>query len=83
VAAKTKKNTMTRTVQQVARDIAKAWGSKVNYAAKPYLRAMLSEDYGADGEKSVVIYFLGNASTFRGPEAKALKGELKTLVGIK
>jgi hypothetical protein len=30
-----------------------------------------------------VAYFLGNASTFRGPDAAALKKELKAAAGIK
>lgn len=76
---------MARKIYEVARDIRRAWGAKVNYAAKPYLDAMLSIDgpndsYGADSAKSVVLYFLGNAASFRGPEAKALKAELKSIV---
>lgn len=72
-----------RTVKEVARDVAKAWGKKVHYAARPYLQAMLSEDYGADGEQSVVMYFLANAGSFRGAEAKALKGELRVVAGVR
>lgn len=72
-----------RTVWAIAQDIRHEWGAKVNYAAKPYLTAMLHHDYGCDSEKSVVLYFLGNASTFRGEKAKALKAELKLVCGIK
>ena len=71
-----------RTVSAVARDILKEWGNKVNYAAKPYLMAMLTGDYGYDGQKLVVLYFLSNAGTFRGGNAAALKAELKTICGI-
>lgn len=79
---------MTRPVYQIARDIKKAWGPKVYFGAKPYLDALLSLDgpsdaYACDSGKSVALYFLGNASTFRGPEAKALKAELKAVYGIK
>ncbi len=48
-----------------------------HYAALPYLRAMLDEDYGHDGEKSVVLYFLSNARTWRGPVARAVEAELR------
>jgi hypothetical protein len=77
-----------RPIYLVAREISKEWGAKVNYAAKPYLSAMLNletitDNYGADSAKSVIIYFLGNASSFRGPRAKELKAELKKIAGIK
>ena len=76
---------MPRSISVIAADISRAW-ARPNYAAKPYLGAMLSLDsisgtYGADSAESVVIYFLCNASTFRGPQAKVLKAELKALLG--
>lgn len=76
-----------RPLYQIARDIYKAW-PKVNYAAKPYLEAMrelssINDKYGFDNARSIVLYFLSNAASFRGDEAKALKLELKTIVGIK
>ena len=79
---------ISRPVHQIARDIAKAWtrdGKPVNYAAQPYLDAMRSlesidDNYGFDSGRSVVAYFLANASTFRGPEARELKKELKALL---
>jgi hypothetical protein len=54
---------------------------KVNYAARPYLEALMSmesidEDYGADSGSSVVAYFLCNATTWRGEVAKLIKKEL-------
>lgn len=78
---------MSRSISAIAADISRAW-ARPNYAAAPYLRAMLrldsvSDNFGADSAKSVVIYFLCNASTFRGPAAKALKAELKALVGVR
>jgi hypothetical protein len=80
--------TAVRPISTVAREILKVWGPKVNFAAKPYLQAMLnlnsaSDSYGHDSAKSVVTYFLGNASTFRGEDAKRLKTELKSICGIK
>lgn len=71
-----------RPISAIAYDIRKEWGTKINYAAKPYLSVMLglgsiNDTYGFDSARSVVLYFLGNASSFRGEKAKALKLELK------
>jgi hypothetical protein len=72
-----------RSIRSIALDIRKEW-VKVNYAAKPYLDAMLelnsiNDKYYNDSAKSVVLYFLSNASSFRGERANALKAELKAL----
>ena len=77
----------TRSISAIARDIRSDW-KKVNFAAAPYLQAMLSIDdhcpnYGNDSGDSIGRYFLCNASSYRGEKAKALKAELKTLCGIK
>jgi hypothetical protein len=79
--------TTPRPLHTIAADIRKAW-PKVNYAAEPYLQALetldsVEDSYGLDSGKSCVLYFLANASTFRGPEAKALKAELKRAAGVK
>jgi len=76
---------MTRPISAIARDIDRAW-PKVNYAAAPYLGAMLSlnriaDSYYDDTGETVVRYFLANASTFRGDAARALKAELKAALG--
>lgn len=80
--------TSTRTLSVIASDIRNDWGSRVNYAARPYLNAMLSIDsvndnYGLDSGRSIVLYFLSNAASYRGEKAKALKTELKKVAGIK
>ena len=72
-----------RSIRAIALDIRKDW-VKVNYAAKPYLDSMLELDsindkYGFDNARSIILYFLSNASSFRGERAKALKTELKAL----
>jgi virulence-associated protein VapD len=72
-----------RSIRAIAFDIKTEW-AKVNYAAKPYLDAMLELDsindkYGFDNARSIILYFLSNASSFRGERAKALKTELKAL----
>jgi hypothetical protein len=36
-----------------------------------------SDSYGYDSGKSIIRYFIANASTYRGPMAKAIKTELK------
>lgn len=76
-----------RPLHVIARDIYQAW-PKVNYAAKPYLEAMrdlssINDRYGYDDARSIVLYFLSNAASFRGDTAKILKLELKTIAGIK
>ena len=58
---------------------------KVYFGAEPYLDAMLSletvqDAYGLDSGKSVVLYFLANASGWRGDTARAVKAELKRRV---
>ena len=69
------------TLSQIAREIRKDW-KKVNYGAEPYLRAMaqltsVSDNYGYDSGKSIVLYFLGNANAWRGEVAREVKAELK------
>jgi len=71
-----------RPIKAVAADIAAAWGGKVNYAARPYLEAMhsletVNDSYWNDSGVSIVAYFLANASTFRGEDARRLKAELR------
>ena len=77
-----------REIHIIAREIKQNWGVKVSYAAKPYLDAMgdlsgIGDKYGYDDARSIVLYFLSNASSYRGDAAKAHKAELKALCGIK
>jgi hypothetical protein len=39
----------------------------------------VNQDYGWDSGKSIVLYFLGNASSWRGEKAKQIKAELKAM----
>jgi hypothetical protein len=76
---------MTRPLYVIATEIRKDWGSKVNYAAKPYLEAMgslssVADSYYHDTAKSVVLYFLANASSWRGDTAKRVKAELRGMI---
>jgi hypothetical protein len=76
-----------QSISTIAREISRDW-KNVNYAAKPYLQAMRSLDsvndsFGYDSAKSIVSYFLANASGYRGEAAKAHKAALKAIVGLK
>lgn len=79
---------MTRPLHEIASEIRKDWGTKVYFGAKPYLDAMqtlnsITDNYGMDSAKSIVLYFLANAGTYRGEKAKTLKAELKKIAGVK
>jgi hypothetical protein len=73
-----------RSISSIARDIKRVW-IKPYFGAKPYLDAMtqlhsINDKYIFDDAKSVIMYFLANASTFKGNDAKVLKLELKNLL---
>lgn len=73
-----------RLIKDIAWDINKEW-KNVNYAAKPYLEAMselefINDSYYNDTANYIILYFLSNASSFRGERAKLLKLELKQLL---
>lgn len=75
---------MNRSISSIAYDIKRAW-AKPYFGAKPYLDAMtqlnnINDKYFHDDAKSVIMYFLANASTFRGNDAKVLKAELKAIL---
>jgi hypothetical protein len=72
---------MERSLSVIASEILRVW-PKPYFGAVPYISAMLSletcaDDYGVDSGKSIVLYFLANASTWRGPDARRIKAELK------
>lgn len=73
-----------RPLREIAADVRCNWTAP-NYAAVPYLEAMeeldkITDDYFADSAKTVVLYFLSNTNTWRGPEAKRIKTELRALL---
>jgi hypothetical protein len=77
-----------RPLSTIASEIRRDWGSKVNYAAKPYLSAMASltditDRYYQDDAESVVAYFLSNATSWRGETAKRVKAELRAILSGK
>lgn len=75
--------TLHRPISIIARDITLAWANPT-YSAKPYLAAMrqlssINEHFGADDARSIVLHFLSNAASWRGPAAKELKAELRQI----
>lgn len=76
-----------RTIQKIAFDIGADW-QNMSYAARPYWQAMLqletiNDKYYLDSAREIVLRFLCNAGSWRGPVARAVKLELKQLTGIK
>ena len=73
-----------RPISEVARDIKHHWQSPY-FGAVPYLQAMLqlehvTDMYGMDDARGIILYFLSNANTFRGEVARRLKQELKDIL---
>lgn len=73
-----------RSLRIIAADIRAHW-SNVYFGAVPYLDAMstmgsINEDFGFDDGRSIVTYFLSNARTWRGEDAKRIKAELKRML---
>lgn len=75
--------TMHRPIHTIAREIIADW-KKPYFGAVPYLAAMQSLDtvddaYGYDDARSIILYFMANATTWRGEKAREIKAELKAL----
>jgi len=73
-----------RPIHVIAAEISRDW-RKPYFGAVPYMDAMFSLDriedmYGADTGKSVVAYFLSNATTWKGEIARRVKAELKAML---
>lgn len=73
-----------RPLRAIALEIRRTW-TKVYFGAVPYLAAMAGLDgidgsYGHDDARSIVRYFLANASTWRGDDARRIKAELKAML---
>lgn len=82
---------MPRPLFEIADEIRRDWQAqrkdgKVPPAADAYLRPMqtlnsINDMYHLDTARSVVLYFLANASTWRGPVAQRIKKELNDMLG--
>lgn len=80
---------MNRKLSEIAKDILQHWKNPY-FGAKPYIQAMLlinsaepNAPYLSEPAASIVAYFLANATTFRGEDAKRIKAELKKQYNIK
>lgn len=78
-----------RAIHEIAREIIEDWpkAGNQNHPAGAYCVPMLSlvritDRYGYDDAKSIVLYFLANASGWRGEKARAIKKELKALCSV-
>ncbi len=76
-----------RPINVIAAEIKSLW-KNVYFGAVPYLDAMRSlvtkdDNYIHDSGESIVMYFLANAQSWRGEDAKRIKAELKKIYGMK
>lgn len=79
-----------RALSAIAADIiaeieAGVWSKHAAFYAAPYLVAMreldkITDKYLLDSGRSVVLYFLSNARTWRGETARRIKTELKGML---
>jgi hypothetical protein len=72
-----------RSIAAIAQEIRRDWKHPY-FGAVPYLQAMfsldgISDDYGYDSGKSIVLYFLSNATGWKGETARRIKAELKSM----
>lgn len=73
-----------RNLSEIVSEIKADW-KKVNYGASPYLDAMstmglITDKYGFDDGRSIILYFLSNASSWRGAKVVLIKGELNLML---
>ena len=78
-----KTNIESRSLSVIAAEIRKDW-KKPYFGAVPYLNAMMcldkiTDNYGFDSGKMIVLYFLGNAGTWKGETARRIKKELNAM----
>lgn len=73
-----------RTLAEIAREIRADWKSPY-FGAEPYITALscmgtINDNYGWDDGRSIVLYFLANAGSWRGEVARRVKAELKSML---
>jgi hypothetical protein len=76
--------TENRPLYIIAAEIKRVWPNPY-FGAVPYIDAMRSLDavtdsYGYDEADDIVRYFLSNANTWRGEDARRIKAELKGML---
>jgi hypothetical protein len=75
---------MARPLYEIAKEIKADWKNPY-FGAVPYMNAMqdlntVQDNYILDSGKSIVLYFLANAQTWRGEVARRVKKELNGMV---
>lgn len=70
-----------RQIHTIAEEIQRDW-KDINMDAKPYLEAMfqldtINDSYGMESGMSIILYFLSNATSWRGDTARRVKAELR------
>ena len=73
-----------RPLYTIAAEIRSDW-KNVSKHAKPYLDAMqqlnsIDDNFILDSARSIVRYFLSNATTWRGEKAREIKAEQKAMI---
>lgn len=86
----TKVKTPARSLNTIANEIYENWnvknsGTKLSPYAEPYLDAMsclknINDNYGCDSGRSIVAYFLSNATSWKGDKAREIKKELNKML---
>lgn len=77
---KLKKELREKELFEIANMVFASW-PKPYFGAVPYLKAMqnltsIEDNFLFDSGRSIVVYFLANATTWRGPVARLVKAEL-------
>lgn len=80
VASVTAEELRTLDLGQLGRIVHRTW-KRPYFGAVPYLQALcelesIDHEYGCDPGRQIVAYFLSNAQTWKGPDAKLVKAEL-------
>lgn len=81
-----KKEIKVRPICQIADEIYRSWKAP-HYGAMQYLEAMfslnkVSDKFGFDDGRMIVNYFLCNASSWKGEDARRIKKELRAIVKL-
>jgi hypothetical protein len=76
--------TRPRPISEIAGEILKDW-KNIYFGAIPYLNAMFSlndvtDSFGMDSGRTIVAYFLSNATTWKGEKAREIKKELNKMI---
>lgn len=79
-----KTKTNQRPIREIAAEIKQSWKNPF-YGAVPYLQAMLElenidDNFMWDSADTIVRYFLANAQTWRGEDARRIKKELNQML---